>query len=447
MHAWLGRVTLLAAFLVAAPLVAMPAFAQSALGESSRSLLSSLSQMFEAACQIMPESCRLQPVYQELASGISDIQAQCSGGDQGACQSLANWDQSLPGIMQCPAAGTSGSNEALQACRRSETAMGELASRLGLTEELLTATTSALASQQPGAAAPAVPPTEPSTAPTIASKCTNVQIEAMQAAGLDEAQVVAACGPCAKAGDKNGCSAAAGSTSPRPADRVPAQNPAARVGEEHVFTGVWTVERQPTSRRTEPPSPIADQYDMSVMFGMQAQTWQIALNDGKLAITRIIVDERGAATQEPLTVTDVEMDADELRFTINEAKYNQGPLAYLLTNGSYYLKSSGAGLAEGEFVETQDMPSQLGGQGTRFIYEGTVRTIKTQAPAPAGAGSNGLPGLTPDRSSITPTMDPSLCEAAQARHDDCMASAERMDTAVKGAMLATCQSMLAPCGY
>jgi hypothetical protein len=185
---------------------------------------------------------------------------------------------------------------------------------------------------------------------------------------------------------------------------------------------------------------------MSVMFGMQAQTWQIAINDGNLAITRMIVDERGTTTQEPLTVTDIEMDADELRFTINEAKYNQGPLAYLLTTGSYYLKSSDARLAEGEFFETQDMPSQLGGQGTRFIYEGTVRLIKAEAPAPAGAGSNGLPGLTPDRSSITPSIDPSLCAQARARHDDCMASAERMDTAVKGAMFATCQAMLAPCG-
>jgi hypothetical protein len=111
------------------------------------------------------------------------------------------------------------------------------------------------------------------------------------------------------------------------------------------------------------------------------------------------------------------------------------------------VKSSGASLAEGEFFEAQDMPSQPGGQGTRFIYEGIVRMIKTEAPAPAGAGLNGLPGLTPDRSSITPSMDPSLCEAAQARHDDCVASAERMDTAVKGAMLlATCQAMLAPCG-
>jgi hypothetical protein len=180
------------------------------------------------------------------------------------------------------------------------------------------------------------------------------------------------------------------------------------------------------------------------MLGAPPQTWRIEVNDGQVSVTRLAIGD--VKQEEQLQVSGAELDADEVRFTVDEAKYGEGGVAYLLTEGNYHLKSEGSGIARGEYTEVQQLPSQIGGEGSRLIYEGTVRMVRSQAPAEKGTD---VPNLTPKpkQSSLLPApRNPALCEAARERNRECMSSAETMDTAVRQPMLATCEAMLAPCG-
>lgn len=193
MLAWPLRVLMVIASFGIAP----AAFAQSApAGETARLFLSSLATMVQATCrQRAPQACPFGMVMGKLAAGIPQVQARCSGGDQSACQSLVNWDQSIPGMMRCPEPGAVASSEATQACQRGEFALTNMAAELGLGQEYMAAAAGAMSLLQPGPAASPPADVRPAAPPGTARACTDVQIQAMSAAGLARPQIEAACGP------------------------------------------------------------------------------------------------------------------------------------------------------------------------------------------------------------------------------------------------------------
>jgi hypothetical protein len=394
------------------------------------------------------EDCDRVSKFEKAETDLKTMQQRCVlGTDDKACEKLESWHDGISTVYS-NCAGPDRTKAI--ACLVNSSLVSEVLDTLGSQPA---ATPSAATEKQAPASAPAActasqveqlrgaglgkEQIEQACPGATASRCSKEQEEVMKNAGLTDSQMEAACGvPAATGPAPNARSAAPPRAAPPPPP------PAAQAAEASVFSGVWTVERQPTSRRSEPPVPIADQYDPSVLLGAPPQTWRIEVNDGQVSVTRLAIGD--VKQEEQLQVSGAEVDADELRFTVDEAKDGEGGLAYNRTRGDYYVKSEGSGIARGEYNEVQELPSQIGGEGIRLIYEGTVRMVKSQAPAEKGTD---VPKLTPKQSSLPPApQNPALCEAARERNRDCMKSAETMDTAVRQPMLATCEAMLAPCG-
>jgi hypothetical protein len=397
------------------------------------------------------DDCDLVGKFEKAEADLKTMQQRCVlGNDNAVCDKLESWHDRIRDVyVHC----SSADRTQAMACLVKAPFVAEILDTLGSqpampTGRPTTAPSAATDKQAPPSARAACTATqieqlrgaglakeqiEQACPGATASRCSADQMQVMKDAGLTNSQVEAACGaPATRAPNARSAAPPTPQSSP----------PAAAAAEASAFSGIWTVERQPTSRRSEPPMPIADQYDPSVMLGAPPQTWRIEVIDGQLSVTRLAI---GTDKQEvQLQVSGAEFDADELRFTVDEAKYGEGGLAYFLTEGNYHLKSEGGGIVRGEYTEVQQLPSQIGGEGSRLIYEGTVRMVKSQAPEKQNTE---VPKLTPDQTSLSRAPQrPALCAAARERNRECMKSAETMDTAVKLPMLATCEAMLAHCG-